>query len=325
MEGVESEALALERGHPRPLHFTDTLKQDYLLLEVTEDLLQEIEASGVCIKGQRDEDAVLCTSSTTYSVKVVGTTNTVLLGQDCKSYVDFCASATPSDAAPTQLGNFPGVLTQQQQVAAVQDTPPFVVSASCSSHLELQEIGPDSERLRSMLAESVYTGEEADGMLARASCALDEMESPPARRVYSLGDLLANVRASESQLWSLLHAMEALELDGHWRLIDPALQGSILEYTLLTAVQKGWSLRSVPLEPAADVLLDEGGFDKRVSMHCLRMHDAARGSADEALGTVDLSGTRTCRHYGSQLLLAKAPAEWEVEDFMASWRRVLPE
>lgn len=70
-------------------------------------------------------------------------------------------------------------------------------------------------------------------------------------------------QASESQLWSLLHAMEALELDGHWRLIDPALQGSILEYTLLTAVQKGWSLRSVPLEPAADVLLDEGGFDKR--------------------------------------------------------------
>jgi sister chromatid cohesion protein DCC1 len=49
------------------------------LLEVDEALLAEIVASGVVIKGGRDEEAVLCTASKTYALKQVETSNTLLL------------------------------------------------------------------------------------------------------------------------------------------------------------------------------------------------------------------------------------------------------
>jgi sister chromatid cohesion protein DCC1 len=49
------------------------------LLEVDAAMLEEIVASGVVIKGGRDEEAVLCTATKTYALKQVETSNTLLL------------------------------------------------------------------------------------------------------------------------------------------------------------------------------------------------------------------------------------------------------
>ena len=50
-----------------------------LLLEVSEAQLSEILAEGVVVKGAPEEEAVLCTSSRTFLLKQVETSNSLLL------------------------------------------------------------------------------------------------------------------------------------------------------------------------------------------------------------------------------------------------------
>ncbi|PPS11956.1 hypothetical protein GOBAR_AA08717 [Gossypium barbadense] len=52
---------------------------DLVLLELDEKLLSDVLYQRVTLRGQPDEDAVLCTKSKTYSVKFVGTSNSVFL------------------------------------------------------------------------------------------------------------------------------------------------------------------------------------------------------------------------------------------------------
>ncbi|CAH9075666.1 unnamed protein product, partial [Cuscuta epithymum] len=52
---------------------------DLMLLELDENLLPEFLHQSVTLRGQPNEDAVLCTQSKTYALKFVGTSNSVLL------------------------------------------------------------------------------------------------------------------------------------------------------------------------------------------------------------------------------------------------------
>lgn len=48
---ASGQSLVLKHGEPRLLQYAEKLRQDYLLLEVTEDLLQEIHETGCVITG----------------------------------------------------------------------------------------------------------------------------------------------------------------------------------------------------------------------------------------------------------------------------------
>ncbi|KAF4388160.1 hypothetical protein G4B88_021856 [Cannabis sativa] len=52
---------------------------DIMLLELDEKLLPDTLSQRVVVRGQPDQDAVLCTKSKTYAMKFVGTSNSVLL------------------------------------------------------------------------------------------------------------------------------------------------------------------------------------------------------------------------------------------------------
>jgi len=72
--------LHLEAGASTRLSYGPNFTAEKLqLLEVDEELLQEIIASGVVIKGAPADEAVLCTASKTFVLKQVETSNTLLL------------------------------------------------------------------------------------------------------------------------------------------------------------------------------------------------------------------------------------------------------
>ena len=69
----------------------------------------------LCLKGAEGEEAVLCSSSKTYAVKTVETTNLVLLvpGDDA---ADAAAATPPPPPQPTPPGQLVGLATQVQKV-----------------------------------------------------------------------------------------------------------------------------------------------------------------------------------------------------------------
>ena len=72
--------LHLAAGSSAKLAYGPSFTHEKLqLLEVDEELLKEIIGTGVVIKGAPADEAVLCTSSKTYVLKQVETSNTLLL------------------------------------------------------------------------------------------------------------------------------------------------------------------------------------------------------------------------------------------------------
>ncbi|XP_024536953.1 uncharacterized protein LOC9662505 [Selaginella moellendorffii] len=110
---------------------------DLKLLEVDESVVQELLQSRLSIKGGVEEEAVLCTSRTTYALKFVSTSNTMLL-------------VPPGEAGDGGSG---GALH---------------VIATAGGHMELVEIAPRIDQLKVLVGSRPYTedseNETVDGL-----------------------------------------------------------------------------------------------------------------------------------------------------------------
>ena len=73
---------------------------------------------------------------------------------------------------------------------------------------------------------------------------------------YTYEDILDEVQASESQIRQHLHALEACEIDGHWRLLDNDYKGKVLEHIVSLREENGWSWNDVPLAGCLETLTD---------------------------------------------------------------------
>ncbi|XAR63314.1 hypothetical protein NMG60_11023210 [Bertholletia excelsa] len=69
---------------------------DLVLLELDEKFLPDVINERVTLRGQPDEDAVLCTATRTYAIKFVGTSNSVLLVPP-SDHPAFCGNARDFD------------------------------------------------------------------------------------------------------------------------------------------------------------------------------------------------------------------------------------
>eukprot|EP00884_Botryococcus_braunii_P022985 jgi/Botrbrau1/9370/Bobra.354_2s0025.1 len=117
----------------KTLVFSSDLRQDYRLLEVDEEVLQDIILSRVVVKGRSEDEAVLCTESATYAVKSVETTNTVLL-----------------------IGDHAGNVTSH---------------GKASSHLELLRTAPRTHTLEALLQDATYDDGDSEGQATHSPSA----------------------------------------------------------------------------------------------------------------------------------------------------------
>ncbi|KAL3651152.1 hypothetical protein CASFOL_007555 [Castilleja foliolosa] len=115
---------------------------DLTLLELDEKLLPEILHQRVTLRGQRDEDAVLCTSSKTYAVKFVGTSNSVFLIPP--SYKSLGSRDMKDDDDISTM------------VASV-----IKVALGC---MELVDVAPKLDKLKLLLSEHPYSFSEESEM-----------------------------------------------------------------------------------------------------------------------------------------------------------------
>eukprot|EP00958_Prasinococcus_capsulatus_P020803 scaffold2752_cov393-Prasinococcus_capsulatus_cf.AAC.42 len=185
------------------LTFAEGYQPDGLLLiEMDDQLMNEIAQNGAAIKGEGDEDLVLCTHDTTYAMKMVNTSNTVLLfpPQGCKS---------PGDDKENDGGRGKWGLA---------------AAASVSRTVELQKTVPRTEKLKRLLEDGALENDERDAK----------------KPIYTKEDFQEIIQCSEEELDEALDKCEAFELDGSVRVLHKARLSEWLELTLLTIVEKDW-------------------------------------------------------------------------------------
>ncbi|TXG62447.1 hypothetical protein EZV62_009441 [Acer yangbiense] len=269
---------------------------DLILLELDEKLLPYILHQRVTLRGQPDEDAVLCTPSKTYGIKFVGNSNSVFL-------------IPPSDhsilSEASEDHNGKGHL-QQASASVIKVAP---------GSMELVEVAPRLDKLRLLLSENPYRSGEAlqfenvDGM---EKCITG---------LYTWDDLVDKVQASDEELRTGLMAFSAVEIDGYWRIVDEEYMGKLLMALFPSSVLNDWTLNSLNEDEVVRVLVQDG-FPQKLAHHCLSVYGSKVGEGVNGSCLWSLDERRVCVHFAREILRG---GKRKMESLMEEWRRKNPE
>ncbi|CAA2993080.1 sister chromatid cohesion DCC1 [Olea europaea subsp. europaea] len=259
---------------------------DITLLEIDETLIPDILQQRVTIRGQPDEDAVLCTQSKTYALKYVGTSNSVLL-------------IPPSDKAVKECNDI------TIPVASVFKVAPGI--------MEVVEVAPKLDKLKFLLSQNPYSFDEASDM--------DISHERMNTGLYSWDNLVDEVQASNEELRSGLQALSAVEIDGYWRVLDDKYMDMILNILLHDVILNDWSFNALNEDEVLRAL-ETDGFPCNIAMHCLKVYG---NKVEEHVGgscVWRLEERRICVHFAREILKS---GKMKMEKFMAEWIRKVPD
>ncbi|EPS62448.1 hypothetical protein M569_12341, partial [Genlisea aurea] len=209
-------------------------QEDLMLLEVDDELLPEfLHRRLVALRGQIDEDAVLCTASKTYAVKFVGSSNSVFL-------------IPPSDEDDGR-----------RRVVSV-----IKVASGC---MELVEVAPKLDELKVLLSRNPYSFAEA------SEFNFPDEEECTRLGLFRWDDLVDRLQASDSELRMGLQSLSAIEIDGFWRMLDEDYMNSLVNIFLHNITLNDWSVNAL-IKDEVVAALQTDGFPRNISEHCFELY-----------------------------------------------------
>ncbi|KAG2544580.1 sister chromatid cohesion protein DCC1-like [Panicum virgatum] len=261
---------------------------DLVFLEAADDLLPDLLQGRVTVRGRPDEEAVLCTPSATYSMKFVGTSNSVFL----------IPPGEPS-APCLRPDNTNGDASAADAVAAAIKLAP--------GNIELVRTAPRLDKLRSLLRERPYILDEdlGDGFQHK-------------KGLYTWQDLCKLIQASDGELLDGLNTLSAVEIDGFWRTVDANSVNTILDMILHNSVLHDWPLNAVPENDVLSVM-ESDGFTHKIVTHCLNRFGTK--VEQEARSFWSLDEKRVCLQFARRVLGA---GKMKLANFMDKWERSVP-
>lgn len=267
--------------------------EDLLLLELDEKLLPEVLCERVSLRGEPDEEAVFCTQSKTYAIKFVGTSNSVFL------------------VPPSNTSLFPKSAMDCDEQNLDQPASASVLKVA-SGNLELVEVAPRLDKLKCLLSQKPFSIEEVSEMDTI-------LESEEQNSVYRWDDLIGRIQASDSELRLGLEALNALEINGYWRIVDEICMDSVLNMLLHNAVLNDWSFDALP-EKEVISMLESDGFPLKLSTHCLRVYgNKVEDGNDTSLWK--LNEKQVCVHFAKGIL---RNGKVKKDKFLEEWKSKIP-
>ncbi|KAK3119332.1 hypothetical protein QOZ80_9BG0718130 [Eleusine coracana subsp. coracana] len=224
---------------------------DILLLEAADDLLPDLLQGRVIVRGRPDEEAVLCTPSSTYAMKFVGTSNSMFM-------------IPPGEPSAPSLR--PDITNGDVVAAAIKLAP---------GSIELIQTAPRLDKLRNLLRERPYVLDEdlGDGFQHK-------------KGLYTWQDLCELVQASDGEMSDGLKSLSAVEIDGFWRTIDANSLNTILDMILHNSVLHDWPLNALPENDVLSVM-ESDGFMRKIVRHCLNIFGTKVDLEDRSFWSLD--------------------------------------
>ncbi|KAJ7373842.1 Sister chromatid cohesion protein DCC1 [Desmophyllum pertusum] len=295
---ADAAGLINRTGPVQVLHFSVSPNSDeYKLLELPPSILESLGVgNSVAIRGDHQDEAVLCTDKATFDLKMADTSNSLLLVPHC---------ALPKD---------------EEFKSEVSSLVHREVSSCHTMYFEVKPCRPRLEKLRFLLNDNLYQGPENELNPDDQS----EEHQTNRQTLYTLLDLLSKVQASETELLEALKKIGALEIDGCWRLLDADYKERVVVGILTLLEEKDWSYEAVPMIECCDIL--EELEPRNILEHCLNCYgevtDMDIDSGDNIIH-YKLSEDKICRFY-AEYLLRKA-GRFNYHEFMDSWQQSVPE
>lgn len=244
---------------------------------------------------------MLCTASATYAMKFVGTSNSVFLIPPGDGDSEIRENGMVH-CDPSKSSEFP------QKIASVFKVAP--------GSIELVQVAPRLEKLKSLLSERPYTLEEEDD---------DAMETENSRArsgrsgLYRWTDLASLIQASDEELMAGLRYLSAVEIDGCWRLVAEESIDEILKMMLNNCIIHDWQTNSMKEHEVVPMLVSDG-FPHAIVLHCLATF--GHRSEDPGGPVWCLSEKPVCLHFAKRVLRA---GKMKLDAFMDRWKSTLPQ
>jgi len=271
---------------------TQWMKEDYKLLELNKELLENIQQGDqLVIRGDHNDETVLCSKNKTYELRAADTSNTLLL-------------------VPELLA--PGSSTVDDVTEADTKLVDRAVLSCFSTYYEVRLIQPRLERLKVILHNNSYSNSSDE----------DSKEK------YTTQQLLGLIQASEEELKRGLNKLGAFEIEGFWRVLDTNYKEKAFSQILALIEEKSWDWHTVPIQCTCDMLHDlYPGF---VLEYCLRMHGALIED-ENTFEDVEMAGDlycldndKVCRYY-AEYILRPALGKFNYHEFLEAWEQSVPD
>ena len=174
----------------------------------------------------------------------------------------------------------------------------------------LRHSPPQLQRAKEMVSRCPYTGSEGE-------------EDIDKNLLVTWEALEQNVQASTAELKIGLTTMGALEIDGHWRIVDESYLSEVTQLVLGLLVENDWPYTAVPHGACVEQLPD---YCPHVVRHCLAFYGQPVEGAD---GLWSLDSTKVSAWVAQRLLspggTGGEPKEWPKSKFLDAWNDDTPE
>ncbi|XP_052257411.1 sister chromatid cohesion protein DCC1-like [Dreissena polymorpha] len=278
------------------IYFSEQLDSEGIkLLELDTAVLTALEnGERVIIRGDKEDSAVLCTESETFEVKLGEVSNALLIVPDMTLGSELTDTLLPS--------------IQYQQVNSVMHT-----------FYELRKMKPRLQKLRSLLEENPYAGQAAEGDVDHQGTK------------YTFNELLNLVQGSEREIKIALEKMQAIVIDGYWRVLDFDFLVQVMSHLLQLCDENSWLDQGIPIQECLSVLQDI--FPRTVIEHVLKnfadkITPATGKDDDEKHMQIDidyyrLNEDKVCRFFAEQIL--KHARKFNLSQFLSTWEKSVPD
>ena len=201
------------------VNLTNTIANDeYRLMELDQEKLNYLlEGNSLIIRGNNTENAICCTNNATFSFKVAEISNPLLITTNL---------TMPDNIEPSQSR-----LTKSSEVVFMSNT-----------YFILTKERPKLQKLHNLLELNLYSGKAID---ANSNA-----------KKYTISDFLDMIQASEEEIYNYLNFIEAYQIDGYWRLLDPNFYNELLDNLLKLIDEKGWTCDHIPVKEIYSELED---------------------------------------------------------------------
>ncbi|WVQ65574.1 uncharacterized protein L199_003752 [Kwoniella botswanensis] len=278
-------------------------EESYQLLELPPEIIKAVEASKgkdkesifpLTIKGKPSDDAVLCTPNSTFQLRTVGISNSVLV----------CRSPSSSTEAP------------KKDTLQIRDT--------CHEILECVAISPNLERIRTILKDSAWKGinSSTNNNLGKRKRADQEKKV----KKWTRDQLSSVIQCSEEELEKGLKERNVIEVNGKMLLLPPKELKELLSIvlSLLTIHSLDPTNSNIALsQPILEALQDDHDVDTSISTEVLKLFGTLpnEDGAEEETWKADIK--RIIREIGTGLLIGVK--DKKLDEYEHEWRNEVGE
>ncbi|CAH1640715.1 unnamed protein product [Spodoptera littoralis] len=296
---------------PNPSEQNDRLK----LMLLDDNLLKEIEAGNdLLFKGDPDENVVLCTNTKTYDVKEAETSNSLLLVPELLFAASTGLDETIQNDSIESESSFEksnASLNKSTESDEGSRPPRQIVHKDILNtfftYYELKPCKPRLTKLRKILEPTKYQGLELEYAVDKS-------------KLLSYEALCEKIQASKAELNEELEKIQAVLLDGHYRLLEFEYEFRVLSYMLDLIDENSWPLDKISREVTIESLKELVPLPILEAMFRFYTDPSIE---EDGVQFYQYKQEKVCKFLARVLL--KSAGKFNLEEFLQAWKDSVPD